>query len=314
MGRYAEAEPILLRHFNSESGPDPAVDEALTRVYMMTHRLRTAQGVIEKWIRDAPDDGHPFLWLTEIDRRVESDNQESLEKHFREALKRDPDLDAARLGLAEALRKAFRNAEAEREYDHYLLRHPDDPIALAGAGRNALDSGDSEAAIGLLDRALALSPGEPSALKGRAAIDFARGDHAAALARLDQALLTDPYDTEALYNRSRVRSSLGDEEKAKQDLDAFKRYKSDQDELVKMFTLTLSDPTNNDLRSKVAAWMFAHGRENDGLGWAKSVLASDPNHVPTNALLADYYSQRKKEPGLANFYRLRASTPRPTSP
>ena len=281
---------------------------------MMTYRLRPAQAVIEHWIRHAPADGRPFLWLTEFDGRTESDNSESLEKHFREALGRDPDLDAARRGLAETLRKAFRNAESKREYDHYLIRHPDDPIALAGAGRNALDSGDPEAAIALLDRALAIAPGEPNALRGRAAIDFARGDHAAALARLDRALRTDPYDTEALYNRSRVRSSLGDEEGAKKDLDAFRRYKSDQDELVKIFTLSLSDPNDNELRSKLAAWMFAHGRDDDGLGWAKAVLASDPSHAAANALLADYYRERKREPGLANYYRLRSSTARPTSP
>ena len=175
IGRYAEAEPILIRRFNSQSSPDPAVDEALARVYMMTHRLRAAEAVIRQWIRDAPADGRPFLWLTEFDRRMESDNLEPLERHYREALQRDPDLDKARLGLAETLRKVFRNAEAKQEYEHYLARHPDDPVALAGAGRNALDSGDAETGVRLLDRALAIAPGEPNALKGRAAIDFARG-------------------------------------------------------------------------------------------------------------------------------------------
>jgi len=314
IGRYAEAEPILVRLFESRTTPDPTVDEALARVYMMTHRLRPAQAVIEQWIRDAPTDGRPFLWLTEFDRRMESDNLEPLEKHYREALRRDPDLDKARLGLAETLRKAFRNAEAKREYDAYLARHPADPIALAGAGRNALDSSDPESAVRLLDQALAIAPGELNALKGRAAIDFARGELTAALARLDRALVADPYDTEALYNRSRVRSSLGDEEGAKKDLESFKRYKSDQAELVKIFSLSVANPDNNDLRSKIAAWMFAHGRDDDGLGWAKSVLASDPSNVATNSLLADYYSNRKREAGLANFYRLRASAARSTSP
>jgi tetratricopeptide (TPR) repeat protein len=310
IGRYAEAEPILTRLYNSSSRGDPTVEEALARVYMMTHRLRPAQAVIEQWIRDAPDDGRPYLWLTEFDRRMESDNLEALEKHFREALRRDPDLDKARLGLAETLRKAFRNTEAKREFDLYLARHPDDPIALAGAGRNALDSNDPETAIRLLDRARALAPDEPNALKGRAAIDFARGEPKAALARLDQALQADPYDTEALYNRSRVRSALGDDVGAKNDLDAFRRYKADQAELVKIFSLSLANPSNNDLRSKIAAWMFAHGRDDDGLGWAKAVLASDPDHAATNALLADYYGKRKNQAGLANFYQLKAQATR----
>ncbi len=202
MGRYAEAEPILVRYFESKTGPDPTVDEVLTRVYMMTHRLFPAKLVIEQWIRDAPGDGRPFLWLTEFDRRVESDNSANLEKHFREALRRDPELDAARLGLAEMLRKGFHNAEAAREYDTYLARHPDDPVALAGAGRNAQEIGDSETALRLLDRALAIQPGGLSALKGRAAIDFACGQYTAARVRLDQALRADPFDTEALYSRA----------------------------------------------------------------------------------------------------------------
>ncbi len=34
--------------------PDPAVDEALARLYLMTYRLRQAEQVIHHWIRDAP--------------------------------------------------------------------------------------------------------------------------------------------------------------------------------------------------------------------------------------------------------------------
>ena len=76
----------------------------------------------------------------------------------------------------------------------------------------------------------------------------------------------------------------------------------------------MANPNSNDLRSQIAAWMFAHGRDVDGLGWAKAVLATDPSHVATNSLLADYYSQRKKDAGLANFYRLRAAAAQSTSP
>ncbi len=76
----------------------------------------------------------------------------------------------------------------------------------------------------------------------------------------------------------------------------------------------MADPNNNDLRLRIAAWMLAHGRESDGIGWAKGILASDPNHVATNSLLADYYSHQKHEAGLANFYRLRASATPSASP
>ena len=73
----------------------------------------------------------------------------------------------------------------------------------------------------------------------------------------------------------------------------------------------MENPNNNALRSRVAAWMFAHGRDQDGLGWARAVLASDPDHAATNELLADYYSKQPNEAGLANYYRL---APRPAQP
>jgi tetratricopeptide (TPR) repeat protein len=258
----------------------------------------------------APRDGRPYLWLTEFDRRVEVDNSEALEEHYRAALARDPQLDQARLGLAETLRSVHRNTEAALEYQAYLDRHPDDAAALAGAGHNALELQQHANAIELLDRALAVAPSNVVALKGRAAIDTARGDRKAALERLDQAIRADPYDTEALYSRSRLKSASGDEAGAKKDLDAFKQSKKDQAELLKIRGLIMINPDDNELRTKIAAWMFAHGRDSDGLGWARSVLATDPANAVSNALLADYYSERKHDPGLANFYRLRASTAR----
>jgi tetratricopeptide (TPR) repeat protein len=310
MGRYAEAEPILTQLYHPETTPDAAVAQALARVYMMTYRLRQAESAIRQWMSAAPRDGRPYLWLTEFDRRVEVDNSEALEEHYRAALARDPQLDQARLGLAETLRSVHRNAEAALEYQLYLDRHPDDAAALAGAGHNALELQQHANAIELLDRALAVAPSNVVALKGRAAIDTARGDRKAALERLDQAIRADPYDTEALYSRSRLKSASGDEAGAKKDLDAFKQSKKDQAELLKIRGLIMINPDDNELRTKIAAWMFAHGRDSDGLGWARSVLATDPANAVSNALLADYYSERKHDPGLANFYRLRASTAR----
>ena len=43
------------------------------------------------------------------------------------------------------------------------------------------------------------------------------------------------------------------------------------------------------------------------------ILASDPDHAATNSLMAEYYSKRPNDAGLANFYRLRAA-PVPRAP
>ena len=314
IGRYGEAESLLLSFYRPETDPDPAVDEALVRIYMMTYRLRDAERLIRQWIRDAPDDGRPFLWLAEYDRRMEVDNAEALEEHYREALQRDPELDQARLGLAETLRKIHRQAESAKEYDFYLARHPDDVAALAGAGRVALELADPVKAALFLDRALAIAPRNVDALKGKANLELSHGEFELALGRLDTVLDIDPYDTEAYYSRSRVRVRLGQHAGAKQDLDAFKRYTADQADLLKLRGVLMAEPNNNDARSKVAAWMFAHGRNEDGLGWASAVLSSEPRHAAASMLLATYYDRRGDNPGLANFYRLQALASGPAPP
>jgi tetratricopeptide (TPR) repeat protein len=308
IGRFAEAEPILVRLYQSQVNPDPAVDEALARLYLMTYRLTQAEQVIRRWIRDAPADARPFLWLTEYDRRMEVDNAEALEEHYRAALDRDPNLDAARLGLAETLRKVHRNAEAAAEYEVYLERHRSDAAALSGAGRSDLALGDLESAANKLDLALAINGRDSGALKGRAEIDVARREPEKALERLNRALEIDPFDTEAQYTRGRIRAMLGDAAGAKVDMESFKRYTDDHVELLQLRGALMTNPNDNSLRCKVAAWMLAHGRDSDGLGWAQAVLASDPDHPEANALLAGYYSARPNEAGLANYYRLRASS------
>jgi tetratricopeptide (TPR) repeat protein len=312
LGQLLEAEPILAHLWESSPKTDPGVDEALARIYLKTYRLRSAKAVIDRWIDDAPADGRPFLWLTEIDRRTEVDNPGSWERHFQEALKRDPDLDPARLGLAESLRKVHRNDEATREYEHYLGRHPDDPTALAGAGLNALEMRDLPRATHLLDRALELAPKNAAVLKGRAEVALYSGDLPAALRWLDQATQADPFDDGAFHVRARVRAMLGDASGSRADQAAFDRLKREQAELLALRTPLLDNPSDNLTRSKVVDWCFAHGREKDALDWAMAILAKDPNHAPTCRLLADYYRKQPDGAGLANFYRLKAATPSST--
>ena len=308
LGRYPEALPTLVRLWTEQPKLDPAVHEALARIYLKTYRLHAAKNVIERWIADAPADGRPFLWLTEIDRRIDLDNAESWERHYREALRRDPDLEPARLGLAESLRKVHRNEEAAQEYTQYLARHSDDPVALAGAGSNALETGDFTAAAHFLDRALALAPTQTTALKTRAQAAIHGGDLDAARHWLDLAVHADQFDDEAYYVRARLRTLLGDTAGARADLAVFDRLKQEQNELMQMHTTLVTRPDDTDTRSRTAAWMFAHGREQDGLEWAMAVLANNPNHAPTCGLLADFYGKQPDKAGLANFYRLKATS------
>ena len=306
--RFAEAEPLIERQRALSNHPDPALDEALARFYLGTYRMPQAEVVLLRWAREAPGDGRPFLWLTEVDRRTSQEQR--LESHYRSALERDAGLGKARLGLADLLREQHRLDEAAREYTACIERSPNDATAHAGLGILAVERNDLASAVRHLDRALELAPDDPPALKARALLDLRLGaDPAAALPRLGLAIRANPLDNELLYSRMLTLKRLGRTREAEADSQALYQLRKDQAEVTALRDRLLGDPENNGIRCAIARWMFAHGLDEEGLRWTQNVLGSDPVHRETNRLLADYYD-RKGEPGRANFHRLIAESGR----
>jgi Flp pilus assembly protein TadD len=302
--RYAEAEPILVRLMARSSRPDPELDEATARVLLQTYKLDAARKVLARWIRDAPQDARPHLWMTEIDRRSQTDPAVTI-GHYREALRRDPELAEARLGLADTLLSTHQAAEAATEFETHLKRHPDDPRALVGAGVAALEAGDEARAVAHLDRALSLQPDDLTALKERARIELARNDAAHALELLERAVRIDPQDAEAVHRRGLALARLGRTEEARLDQQRATELRQDEARIAELVRQVNLEPHNQDLRAEVAAWLFAHGRDEAGVRWANAVLAVDPGHPGANQSLADYHN-RRGDPARANYYRLQA--------
>lgn len=305
-GRTREAEEALVRVAQESDRPDAEILEALARIYLESYRLPLASAVLDRWVRVDPDNPKPYLWMTEIDLRAEQGGPERAIEHFREALRRDPDLDRARRGLAEALREAQRPEEAAREFAVYLRRKPDDPDARLGAARTALVLGRESEAIKHLDRALAIDPDHAEALQERAGIDLTHGDLEKALARLDRAAQIDPYHAEVAYRRGLTLERLGHREEAQQEKTRSKRLRAEQKRLTEIQHQFNQDPKNDQLACEIARWMFDHGQEQAGVRWAKTVLTHAPGHPEANRLLAEYYD-RQGEVGLANFYKMQAN-------
>jgi predicted Zn-dependent protease len=303
-GRHEEAEPILRRLRAEDSGPDPELDRALAQVYLETFRFGAAAEAIDRWIRDAPRDATPYLWRIEIDRRIEG-GAVAMIRDYREALRRDPGLDRARLGLAETLAQRGRHAEAEAEFAVYLARRPDDPAGHLGAGRSALELGEVDAATQHIDRALALNPEDVRALIERSGIDIRRGEAAAALARLDRAARIDPYDPDVRHRRAQVLALLGRPAEAKAERERAARLKEDNERMNRIREGLLRSPGDRRLRREAAHWLIEHGHGEEGARWAREILRDDPADPAMNRLLAGYY-QGLGNAGLANFYRAAA--------
>ncbi len=199
---------MLKGAFEVQQVPDRQVDEALAKVYLETYDLGRSTAVLKVWARDFPDDAKPHLWWAEVHGRA-TDEQRLVENDFREALRRDPSMARARLGLAEELRKAHRTAEAAIEYDACLALEPDNAAAHLGAGRNLMEQGDLVAASLHLNRAIKLDPKNAEPHKELAESASRQGDWTTALAFLDRAIALDPYDVGVRNSRGLVLARLG---------------------------------------------------------------------------------------------------------
>jgi predicted Zn-dependent protease len=304
-GQFGEAEPILLKLRERSTGPDPEADEALARVLLQSYKLKPAAQVLERWIRDAPKDPRPYMWYTEVDRRLGADQTAAI-AHFRGALKIDPGLNKARLGLADALRAAHRPDEAAVEYAAYITRARADPAGHIGAGLNEMERNDLSSAQRHLDLALELAPNQVAALKERAALDVRRKEFAAALERLDRAAALAPLDKELMYRRAIVLTRLGRNDEARAVQRQLDRFREDEAQLNTLREQLNTAPASLQLRYEIARWMFDHGQSEEGLRWSQMILSVQPNHAHTNELLANYY-ERRGNVGLTNYYRLRAT-------
>ena len=279
------------------------------RIYLKTYRLRHAKTVIEHWINDAPADGRPFLWLTEIDRRTEVENAETWERHYREALLRDP----TSIQPGSAWPSAPQGSSQQRgrrgihEIPGALPRRPDCP---GRAGLNAMEMGQRPLMEKFLNRALERAdPASRSQGRAQAAMD--QGDLPAARRWLDQAVQVDRFDDEAYYLRGRLLKRMGDDAGAAEDIAMFSRLKREQEELLKMHAQLVTHPEDSDTVLTNRRLVVRARARKRRIGLGDGHLGPQSRPAPTCQLLADYYASRPDGAGLANFYRLKATSRAP---
>jgi tetratricopeptide (TPR) repeat protein len=313
LGKHAEAEPVLRRAFEEQRSPDRQVDEAMAKVYIETYDLTRSALVLKVWARDFPDDAKPYIWWAEVHGRAAGE-QGMVENDYRQALRREPRSARAHLGLADELRKAHRTAEAAVEYDACLALEPNDAAAHLGAGRNLMEHGDLTNAARHLNRVMVLDPKTAEPLKELAEAASRRGDWSAALALLDRAIALDPYDVAVRNSRGLALARLGRTDEARAEQAAAARLRTDLDRLQAARARLIDSPHDWKSQLQVARWMFDHAHDREGARWALKILAERPDDPEASRLLASYH-ERRGEIGLANFYRVHASTgPEPAAP
>lgn len=300
-GRSTESLPTLKRAFDDEAThPDRQIDELLAKGYLESFDLNHAAVVLDRWADDFPDDPKPYLWRAEIHGRNGADAGE-VEADYREALKRDPSLARARLGLAEELRKSHRTAEAATEYDAYLALEPKNARAHLGAGRNLMEQGDADAAIRHFKRAIELDPKNAEPHIELANTASRRGDWEATLTSIDRAIAIDPHDVSARHLRGLALVRLGRDAEARTEQATAARLRTDLKQLNAARTRLIAQPHDRTSQLEIARWMFDHAHDEEGARWAKQILSEHRDDPDAAKLLVDHH-RRRGEAGLANYY------------
>lgn len=300
-GNPRTAEPLLLASWTELPGPDPDVADALCRIYVQSFRFDPALTVLDRWLKQNPDDLRAWLWRAEVHSR----NDPGLDVQIRdydEVLRRAPDHLGSRLGRANALRLVGRLHDAQADYDVYLKARPDDPEALFGAAKTAEGLDEESDALAFYERILQVIPDDVRGLLGKSAILVNRKDFLGALALLDVAIRHVPNDPEPHYRRGQALERLGRSDEARKEFAERKRLQSDQEKIENIRKGLVRNPNDFKLMSEATAWLLDHGYEEQGLEWAKKTLDAQPDHVPTLERLAEMH-QKKGNVGLANFYR-----------
>ncbi len=241
-------------------------------------------------------DGEPMILIAEL-------LASRLERDF-------PDLDRARLGLAQQLSKARRFDDAKQEFLAYLQRNPNDASAQVGLGRIAFREGDIEgSACDTSSRFSRQTRALADALRELGQIDLRLGRFQKARERLELLTRIEPFDYQVRYSYAHALRLAGDDARSDAELAQAARLRKEQDEIGQLKSRLMMDPRNSDACFQVAKWMFDHGHQEEGLFWTNEVLRAVPRHAPSHRILAEYY-EKHGDAGWRTITRLVASMDR----
>jgi len=155
-------------------------------------------------------------------------------ENYRAALKIDPKLPGLHFELAEMLRTLGTPAarqEAENEYKMALQVNPIDEQSESRLADIALERGDLQEAKERYTRALQSQPNDPEASLGLAKVYITMEKPKQAEALLQRAIKLDPTSAGAHFRLGTVYRLTGRPEEAKQEFEAYKKYKDMKDKL-----------------------------------------------------------------------------------
>jgi tetratricopeptide (TPR) repeat protein len=241
--------------------------------------------------------------------RGETEREQDALRDYEKAVELDPTPEA-RLGLAGALYRVGRPAEAAALYEQLRSERPDDAELLLGLARCRFGLHEADEARRLLDGLLERHPGHAAALLERGRLALHAGELAEAEKWLRQAASAAPhYDGEARRVLCRCLEAAQKTEDARRCLDDLRQQEADVVAMERLILQANRDPNDVALRYEIAVGLRRIGREQDAMGALLLVVEQDPRHGPAHQALADYF-ERAGQPGRAARHRGAAGSSR----
>ena len=271
-----------------EAGSDgPEICKSFVNYSLSRFQIADASRVIDAWKRDFPDD--PEAWFVEGRILVVLQRWPDAERVLLEALQRNPAHQETLRELTIPLMKQLKFAEAEAIARKAFVGEPDSPDISATLAHCVLQQGRTDEARDILNAAVKQHPNHLGLLAEIGRMHLELNELDLAVKYLGQVIELQPENTELRYSFAQALRSLGQEEEAQQH---FKLVDEGTRALLQLSRLTsqvVEDPSNIDLRFKVASITWKWKSRSDGEAWLRSVLEYDPKHAGAHELLANHY-------------------------
>lgn len=290
-GDIGEVEQALWEYIEKGRPETPLILEAMARGYLRMLRIGTAMRCLKMLLEREPNNIGALVlrgWVHE----GWLEPQESI-KDYRRALELDPELDEARLRLAQLL-ALNQPHEAHALYEKLVARQPNNLDALLGMAQTERYLGESEKAVALLHAVLERDPNHSRALAELGAMTMPSGKTKEAETLFRKALVADPANVEAQYQLYLcLAQQRGREGEAAEQREKYERAEVERRRLEQIASKEMTrKPNDVNLHYEMGKMYLNYGKPDIGLRWLYRALKLDSTHQPTHQVLYEYFKKK----------------------
>ncbi|MBL8817908.1 MAG: tetratricopeptide repeat protein [Planctomyces sp.] len=296
-GRMRQCDPLLSSLLTDISGDNKDVCLAYVTGYLRNQRTSDALLLIDAWMKDAPEDGYPWLIRARI-RRVQQDLV-AAEKDLGETLQRSPGWIEAQIELAEIYSDSGRAAEAVE-----LFRNADgDPAlrsrAVTGLAIALKSTGKPDESLEVLRNQVKADSENAQLWLEIGRTEFENGDYEEGREALERAIQLKPWAEDARYVLAQCLRQLGENDAADRQFAEVEKSRAAFSELAIHEQELRKNPQSAELLTKIGSILLSFGDPQEGVLTLLAAIDLDPNQAAAHEQLAKYYERRAESDSAA---------------